>query len=333
MTDTNEDEDAGEGFTCAITPDLAGTRLDKALAVVCPEFSRTRLKALIDDSNVTVNGKVCDSASYSVQDGDEISFILPPLIDSTPQPENIPLDVIYEDEDMLVINKPAGLVVHPGAGNWTGTLVNALLHHCGDSLSGIGGVARPGIVHRLDKETSGLMVVAKNDRAHRGLTEQLSDRTLSRVYKAIVWNVPMPKTGIVNEPIGRDLSNRLKMAAKQGGREAITRYRVLQPYGTAAALVECRLETGRTHQIRVHMRYIKHPLVGDTLYGLNPQEARSLLRKAGVEDVEDILAFPRQALHAAEIGFLHPLSGEEMGFEADWPKDFKNLENLFKSIY
>jgi 23S rRNA pseudouridine1911/1915/1917 synthase len=230
---------------------------------------------------------------------------------------------------MLVINKAVGMVVHPGAGNQNGTLVSALLYHCGDSLSGISGVKRPGIVHRLDKDTSGLMVAAKNDRAHNGLAAQLLDRSLSRLYQALVWKEPTPIKGSVNAAIGRDQKNRLKMAvrARASGREAITHYLREETFNGVAALVACRLETGRTHQIRVHMQHLGHPLIGDQLYGLPQQEQRSLLNRGGYEeDVrEAILAFPRQALHAAGIHFIHPVTGEAMEFEADLPPDLQEL--------
>ena len=251
--------------------------------------------------------------------------------EASPQAQDIKLDIVYEDEHMLVINKPVGLVVHPGAGNHDGTLVNALLYHCGDSLSGIGGVVRPGIVHRLDKDTSGLMVVAKNDKAHQGLSEQLSDRSLSRVYLALVLGVPMPPSGCVDKPIGRDPRNRQKMAIlAKNSREAQTHYKVKTNYHDALALLECRLQTGRTHQIRVHMGHIKLPLVGDPLYGPQPTALRAALKKAGYEkdDIESIVAFGRQALHATEISFVHPVTAKRMSFNASPPDDFSNILNI-----
>ena len=235
---------------------------------------------------------------------------------------------------MLVINKTVGMVVHPGAGNQNGTLVSALLYHCGDSLSGIGGVKRPGIVHRLDKDTSGLMVVAKNDRAHNGLAEQLVDRSLSRLYQALVWKEPTPIKGTINAPIGRDQKNRLKMSVRSHavGREAITHYLREETFSGIASLVTCKLQTGRTHQIRVHMQHLGHPLLGDPLYGLPPQEQRSLMNRGGYEeeDRDFVMAFPRQALHAAGIQFIHPVSGEEMEFESDLPQDLQELLDLLR---
>ena len=323
------EDDEAQSFT--VRDDLDGMRMDKVLAILCPEQSRSRLKALIDEGEVMLDGKVCSKPSTAVEAAQIITLTIPPPVDAVPQPENIPLDIVYEDEDMLVINKQVGLVVHPGAGNWTGTLVNALLYHCGDTLSGIGGVVRPGIVHRLDRDTSGLMVVAKNDTAHRGLSDQLADRSLSRTYLALVWKIPMVK-GFVDKPITRHPTNRQKMHVPfQGGREARTHYRRLKTFHEAASLVECELESGRTHQIRVHMESIGHPLVGDPVYGLQKTGKQSLLKKAGYpEEMQEIvLNFPRQALHAVRIRFIHPITDEEMEFEVDPPEDLKALISIF----
>jgi 23S rRNA pseudouridine1911/1915/1917 synthase len=335
----HEDGDGEEGDMRLVTvPDGEGGRLDKVLSSLIDDLSRARLQGLIDDGVVTLNDTPVRTASLKVKAGDVLGVTVPPPVDALPHPENIPLDIVYEDDDLLVINKPAGLVVHPGAGNWDGTLVNALLYHCKDSLSGIGGVARPGIVHRLDKETSGLMIVAKNDRAHKGLAAQLSDRTLSRRYQAFVWRVPNIIKDKVDAPIGRHPAHRLKMAVRPlkaaGAREAVTHYLREDNYGDAAALVTCDLETGRTHQIRVHMQHIGHPLLGDPLYGLPPQEQVSLLKKAGAgpEVITAVTGFPRQALHAAHIRFIHPVSGEEMGFSAPMPDDLQTLFSYLKSI-
>ncbi len=309
-----------------------GERVDKAIRTLCEDLSRARIQGLIDDKLVTVN-KAAPKASRRLEVGDVVEIEIPPAVPCEPEAEDIPLDIVFEDEHMLVINKAAGLVVHPGAGNWSGTLVNALLHHCGDDLSGIGGVARPGIVHRLDKDTTGLMVVAKNDKAHKGLSEQLVDRSLSRVYKALVLKVPMPVKGKVNKPIGRHSSHRLKMAIDEnGGREAVTHYKVEKAYGEACALVECKLETGRTHQIRVHMGFLKHPLIGDVLYGPQPTALQAALKKEGYAEnvAKKMVFFPRQALHAAAISFIHPVLEEEMSFTAPLPDDFVNILKLLE---
>jgi len=310
---------------------LSGQRLDKALSGLAEELSRARAQKLIAENCVLVNGRVCGSASQKLKTGDVVRFEMPPLKESIPQPENIPLDVVFEDEHVIVINKPAGLVVHPGAGNHDGTLVNALLYHCGDELSGIGGVLRPGIVHRLDKETSGLMMAAKNDRAHQSLSAQLQDRTLSRIYQALVLRVPMPIKGAIEFSVGRDPRNRQKMAVNtKNSKDARTFYEVIERYSEALALVSCVLDTGRTHQIRVHMEAIKHPLIGDPVYGPQPTATRAVMKKAGYSEevIENIVNFPRQALHAQQISFEHPESGEEMTFEVPLPGDFSNLLKL-----
>jgi 23S rRNA pseudouridine1911/1915/1917 synthase len=310
-------------------------RLDKTIALLYPDLSRTRIKNLIEEGRVIVAGNIVSTPSFKVQEHDVITIEIPPAVDDTPEAQNISLDIIYEDDDLLVINKAADMVVHPGAGNHDGTLVNALLYHCKGNLSGIGGVKRPGIVHRLDRETSGLMVVAKNDKAHQGLSDQLQDRTLSRTYEAIVWRVPTLIKGKINEPVGRHQTNRLKMAVmKSSGRDAVTHYHVQENYGEVACLVECKLESGRTHQIRVHMQHIKHPIVGDPLYGLPQQEGEALLKKASVapENIQKIMDFGRQALHAREIGFIHPLKGEPMHFKQKCPEDLLILKKCFKSI-
>ncbi len=310
-------------------------RFDKILSSLCEDHSRARLKILIEEGAVRVNGSVLTNPKAKIESGDEIELDLPPLEDAIPQPQDIPLNILYEDDDLLVIDKQVGLTVHPGAGQKDGTLVNALLHHCGESLSGIGGIARPGIVHRIDKDTTGLMVVAKHDKAHRGLSKQLEKRTLSRTYTAYVWKVPVPIKGTVDAPIGRHKTQRVKMAVYGGaGRDARTGYLVTQSYGDMASKIECTLETGRTHQIRVHMAHIKHPLLGDPLYGLAAQNQGVLLNKAGASDEvkEAVLGFSRQALHAGKIGFIHPVSGEEMAFSTDLPEDLQHLENHLKSI-
>ncbi len=309
-------------------------RLDKVLVRHFPDLSRSRLKSLIESGAVSVAGHKVQDAAFRVYEGNEITLYVPPPVCADPKPEAIALDIIYEDDDLLVIDKQAGLVVHPGAGNSHGTLVNGLLHHCGAALSGIGGVARPGIVHRLDKDTSGLMVVAKNDHAHRHLSAQLSDRTLGRLYVALVWgNMARPR-GTIDKPVGRHPANRLKMAVTgRGARHAVTHYERLEQYGIVADLVSCRLETGRTHQIRVHMADAGYPLVGDPVYGMQQNRAQSLMNRGGIgkEIQQDILAFPRQALHARKITFIHPVTEEEMHFESPVPPTLGALIELFKS--
>ena len=281
------------------------------------------------------DGRTIEDPSLKVKPGEVYVVDVPPPEPATPKGEDIPLDVIFEDDDLIVVNKPAGLVVHPAAGNWTGTLVNALLYHCGDSLSGIGGVIRPGIVHRIDKETSGLMVAAKNDHAHAGLAAQFQDHSLERAYKAILWGAPRPMVGTVDLPLRRGGADRQKMIVAKGdaardAKHAVTHYKVLDRYGGTSAeplasLVECRLETGRTHQIRVHMSHIGHPLLGDPLYG----QGRRFLKKDAVEAQPDaakaVNALRRQALHAYLLGFEHPISGEKLRFEAEMPQDLTNL--------
>jgi 23S rRNA pseudouridine1911/1915/1917 synthase len=311
-----------------------GRRLDAFLAGRDPRYSRTRFKALIKDGQVSIGGRKLDEPNYRVNAGEEIAVLIPEPEDATPKPENIPLDIVYEDDHLIVIDKPVGMVVHPAAGNWTGTLVNALLHHCGDSLSGIGGVRRPGIVHRLDKETSGLMVVAKTDAAHKGLAAQFADHSLEgplvRAYLALVWGVPSPASGIIDAPLDRDPKNRQRQAvSRTGGRHAITHYRVEERFGDLASLVECRLETGRTHQIRVHLAHIGHPLIGDPLYGTGFRTKADLLPGPLAARVRK---FRRQALHAAVLGFRHPVSGDILRFERPIPADMAGLIADFRAI-
>jgi 23S rRNA pseudouridine1911/1915/1917 synthase len=313
----------------------AGERLDRALAMLLPDYSRTRLKALLLEGAVKVNDVALDNPKHKTRLGDRISLILPEAKPPEPLPELIALDIRYEDDHLIVLNKPAGLVVHPASGHETGTLVNALIAHCGDSLSGIGGVKRPGIVHRLDKDTTGLLVVAKNDRAHRGLAAQFADHgrsgPLERAYQALVWNVPERRQGTIHTALGRSSKSRERMAVvsehRPDAREAITHYTVEEKFLDASAtpiasLVTCRLETGRTHQIRVHMAHIGHPLLGDTLYGMGFKTKTSRLTESVAEAV---LAFPRQALHAAVLGFEHPVTREEMLFESEIPEDMQAL--------
>jgi len=305
-----------------------GERADKFLSMRCHDLSRSRLKSLVQEGCVTLNNKTFSSVSYKVNEGDVFALKIPPVVDATPAAENIPLDVVYEDDDLLVVNKAAGMVVHPAAGHHSGTLVNALLHHCGDSLSGIGGVARPGIVHRLDKDTSGLMIVAKNDFAHQHLSAQLSDRSLSRIYSALVLGVPMPLKGIVDRAIGRHKHNRLKMSVMGASpREARTHYKVLERFGEGCALVECRLETGRTHQIRVHMEALGYPLLGDLIYRAPDTKIKSYFGKIvqDIDFIDDVVSFGRQMLHARAIAFVHPRREDVMSFESDLPDDMAKI--------
>lgn len=307
-------------------------RLDKALALAAVDvaggegLSRARLQQLMRDGRVVLNGEACTDPSTQAAAGEVYAVTLPAPVEAAPKAEAIPLSVVYEDADLLVLDKPSGLVVHPAAGNREGTLVNALLAHCKGSLSGIGGVARPGIVHRLDKDTSGLMVVAKNDRAHQVLTAQFADRSLSRVYQALVWGVPNPLQGEVEGAIGRHPRARQKMAlVARGGKEALTRYKTLKVFGTLASLVECKLATGRTHQIRVHMESLGHPVVGDPVYG-----SRRRSHAKGEKGLVALLeGFKRQALHAGEIQFIHPVTGKALKFKAPLPND---LEGLLKAL-
>jgi 23S rRNA pseudouridine1911/1915/1917 synthase len=313
-----------------------GARLDRFLADRIAELSRTRLKALILEGAVEVSGRTVRDPEYRVNAGDEIAVGIPEAEPAKPAGEKIPLDIVYEDKDVVVIDKPAGLVVHPAAGNRSGTLVNALIAHCGASLSGIGGEKRPGIVHRLDKDTSGLLVVAKNDAAHRSLSEQFADhgRTneLSRGYLAFAWGAPKPERGTIDAPIARDPRSRVKMAVRKGGKEAVTHYEVLQKYPGAdgkpvASMVECELETGRTHQIRVHLAKAGHPLLGDAVYGAGFQSKSVLLPQ---QTQAKLKALNRQALHAFRLAFSHPRTGKLLSFESKLPKDLAALEKSFK---
>ncbi|MBB6250866.1 23S rRNA pseudouridine1911/1915/1917 synthase [Nitrospirillum iridis] len=340
VVDAADDEDmdgeeAGSALFAVTIPDTAARdRLDKALAQLVPEaagLTRSRLQALIGEGRVALGqpgGQTIDDTSYRVKPGQVFQISVPAPEPAVPVAQDIPLTIVYEDDDLLVIDKAAGMVVHPAAGNPDGTLVNALLHHCGDRLSGIGGVRRPGIVHRLDKDTSGLMVVAKSDRAHSGLSAQFADRTLSRTYQAVVWGSPAVGQGEVEGNVGRHPTDRKRMAVVgKGGKPALTRWRVLSRYGLLAAHVECKLATGRTHQIRVHMAEIGHPLVGDPLYGkARPTGALGArLKEATPAAQAGLLGFRRQALHAKDIAFRHPVSGEMLGFSSALPADLAGL--------
>ena len=305
----------------------AGIRLDKFLALHLPEFSRSRLKALIEQGQVArEDGTSLRDPSGKVKPGEQVTMTVPPPEPAEPIAQAIPLDILFEDDALLVINKPAGLTVHPAPGSPDHTLVNALLAHCGDSLSGIGGIARPGIVHRLDKDTSGLIAVAKTDAAHHALSAQLAERTMKRTYQAIVWGTPVPASGTIEGNIGRSPRDRKKMAVvPKGGKAAVTHYVLRETFGLASH-VECKLQTGRTHQIRVHMAHLGHALLGDPLYGKRtpkqlPDELSDFIEK-----------FNRQALHASMLQFRHPKTHEEQCFTSPLPEDMQCLLNILSPL-
>lgn len=301
----------------------AGGRLDRTLAAALPDLSRSRIKGLVQAGCVQAGGATITDPAYRVKQGQELGVTVPAPEDATPQGQAIALDVVHEDDDIIVIDKPAGLVVHPAPGHRDNTLVNALIAHCGESLSGIGGVRRPGIVHRLDMNTSGLIVAAKTDAAHAHLSAQFAEHTIARKYRAVVWGVASPAAGSIEGNIGRHPGNRKKMAiVTRGGRPARTSYRTLRAFGTAASLLECRLDTGRTHQIRVHLAAQGHPLIGDSVYG----GGRAARRRALPENVQaELKSIARQALHARLIGFRHPTSGQWLEFLSPDPIDIKGL--------
>ncbi|WP_421790453.1 RluA family pseudouridine synthase [Hyphobacterium sp.] len=318
-----------------------GLRLDRWLADEIDEYSRSRLKALIEGENLTCNGEVMSNPAHKTILGAEYVLTVPAPVAADPTPEDIPLDVVFEDDHLIIVNKPHAMAVHPAAGNWTGTLVHALLHHCAGSLSGIGGVERPGIVHRLDKDTSGLLVAAKDDQTHNGLAEQFAEHSVERAYIAFTRSSPEPREGRIKTRIARSDQDRKKMAVVNdphslAGKLAITNYKTLATYGreggamlgrSLASKVECRLETGRTHQIRVHMAHIAAPLLGDPTYGRG--------RAQKLKELDDGRAFKdfrRQALHAYELGFKHPITGEALHFTSDLPTDMQRLEKFLETL-
>jgi 23S rRNA pseudouridine1911/1915/1917 synthase len=319
--DFEPEELAGDPLTLTLGPGAAGERLDKALAAVA-DLSRSRLQALIAAGALSFGDEVLSDASAKARAGD-YTLLIPPLEPAEPQPQDLPLSVLYEDADLIVIDKPAGMAAHPGPGTPDGTLVNALLHHCSGSLSGVGGVLRPGIVHRLDKDTSGVMVAAKSDRAHQGLAALFAAHDIERAYIALTRGAPSPAADTVTTRIGRSAHDRKKMAVlKAGGRDAITHYRTEATFGgqkPLAARVRCRLETGRTHQIRVHLAHRGAPCLGDPVYGHGaPVPAvRVAVQESGLV---------RQALHAAVLGFVHPVTGEALRFDTSPPDDMRRLE-------
>ncbi len=329
--------DGGQRLEVIVGSDEGSLRLDRVLAVRCPALSRSRLKALILAGSVTVKTAPIRDPAYHVAAFDTITIDVPEAVPAEPRGENIALDIAYEDDDIIVIDKPRGLVVHPAAGHETGTLVNALIARCGASLSGIGGVKRPGIVHRLDKDTTGLMVVAKNDQAHQSLTAQFADhgRTgeMRRGYLAFAWGVPNRARGTIDAPIDRHPHAREKMAVRDGGREAVTHWEVREAFQgrdgkPVASLLACQLETGRTHQIRVHLAHIGHPLMGDSVYGPHfKTKATHLAPKSRAA----LAALDRQALHAYLLVLEHPKTGEILHWERPLPEDLLLLENALKA--
>lgn len=297
-----------------ITEELDGERIDKALNLLIDSLSRSFIAKLIKDNQVTVNGKIV-KASYSLRTDDEVIFSLPPSIQPDILPENIPLDILYEDKDVIVINKPKGMVVHPAAGHYSGTLVNALMYHCGNDLSGINGVMRPGIVHRIDMDTTGSLIVCKNDKAHNFIAAQLKEHTITRKYHAICYGVIKEDSGTINKPIGRHPTDRKKMSINEkNGKDAVTHYKVLKRFQNHT-YIECQLETGRTHQIRVHMSSIGYPLLGDEVYAPGRKSSFHL---------------EGQTLHAKILGFVHPENKEYIELDAPLPEYFQNLLNKLK---
>ena len=347
--DSEHDTQTGRWITQAAHEPDGGERLDKWIAG-WTDLSRSRIRTLIETGQVRSECNIVISPSTKVQPGNEYALFLPPPVDDTPKAEDIPLDILFEDDQVIVVNKPSGMTVHPAPGSRSGTLVHALLHHCTDSLSGIGGVLRPGIVHRIDKDTSGVMVVAKTDRAHRYLSKQFAKHSIERLYICFVRGGPKPRQGTIESRLARSQHDRKKIAVVRGtvgnmeasehGRHAITHYKTTQGYGqqlhTAIGTpqisrVECRLETGRTHQIRVHMAHIGCALLGDPLYG--KQRAFLTTKDPAELAVREALSrFKRQALHAARLGFIHPISKEELVFDSPLPQDMAELEQKFQEL-
>lgn len=331
-----------ETLTFTVTPQQAAQRLDKFLCSVCPDLSRSYLQQLIADGHLLSNATPITNAAAKVKSGTVYTLHIPNVQPLALEPVAMALDIVFEDEHLLVINKQAGLTVHPAPGTHEATLVHGLLAHCGDSLSGIGGVARPGIVHRLDKDTSGLIIAAKTDVAHQHLSAQLKDRSLSRTYQAVCWGVPNPVNGTIDAPIGRHPKDRTRMAVvSRNGKEARTHYRTLQPLRITqraaivplAAHIECQLETGRTHQIRVHLNHIGHGLIGDPLYGSkHDSKMKKLSLDSEPETMRIISGYRRQALHAARIRFKHPVTGESIELESALPADMQALLNSLNCL-
>ncbi len=318
------DENTKIYYTSPVGESSYNMRIDKFITQEIPDFSRSQVQRLIEKGYVFADDEIIVDKNFKTRLGDIYQISLPELEPATPIAEDIPLDVLYEDDDLIVVNKPAGMTVHPAAGVYSGTLVNALLYHCKDSLSGIGGVARPGIVHRIDRNTSGILVVAKNDVAHRHLAEQFFKHSIERTYFAFVYNIASPLKGTIMGNIARSPYDRKKMAlVQQGGKTAITHYETVATYGNTASLIRCCLETGRTHQIRVHLSSIGCHLIGDDIY----QAKKSLLRLPE-PDKNIVNSFPRQALHASSLGFLHPKTDEYLHFSVPFPEDMQRLQEV-----
>lgn len=333
MSDTNGSMDQR---IVLVGSDHAGWRLDRFLAALLPEFSRSRLRQLLEAEAVSLGGRTIKDPNHRVKPGERYALRIPPTISAVPEGQDIPLDIVYEDKDLIVINKQAGLVVHPAAGNPDGTLVNALIAHCGQAALAIGGEARPGIVHRLDKDTSGLLVAAKSERAMTSLAKQFANHTIERAYSAIVWGCPRDSSGVIESQIGRSPFDRKRMAVlRGGGKLARTRYKVVEKFGPQdrpfASLIECRLETGRTHQIRVHLTHLGHPLIGDPQYGRNRTTPRGKT-EAELRAYSAADEFPRQALHAFVLGFQHPSLHKTLRFEVPWPADFAELVKALRGL-
>ncbi len=321
---------ASDAHKILVAPADKRERLDRLLVKNLPTLSRSRLQGLITTGYLSIDGKTIDNPAFRVKPGQNLILEVPPAVAAEPEPQQIDLNIVFEDPYLIVIDKPSGMVVHPAPGNMDGTLVNALLGHCGDSLKGIGGVRRPGIVHRLDKDTSGLIVAAKTENVHKALTDLFAARDIERAYQALVWGVPSPEKGEIEGNIGRSPRNRKKMAVlRHGGKSALTRYQTLKSYVKGAvSLIECRLMTGRTHQIRVHLTEKGHPLLGDPVYG---RVSEAKLQRLPPDTRDRVKNFNRQALHARILGFKHPVTAETLSFKSELPHDISDLISSLES--
>lgn len=328
---SSETEGEPESHAILVDPAEKRERVDRLLVKKLPTLSRSRLQGLITGGQLTIDSKTIDNPAFRVKPGQELRLLVPPAVPAQPEGQAIDLEIVFEDPYLIVIDKPAGMVVHPAPGNMDGTLVNALIAHCGESLKGIGGVRRPGIVHRLDKDTSGLIVAAKTENVHQALTELFANRDIERAYQALVWGTPSPEKGEIEGNIGRSPRNRKKMAVlRHGGKAALTRYRTLERYAQGAvSLLECRLATGRTHQIRVHLTDRGHPLIGDPVYG---RVSDAKLQRLPPDTRLKFKNFPRQALHARILGFKHPVTEQMLRFESNLPQDIRDLTSTLELI-